>query len=36
MAIDLGRAAETDDAKNVLEREKDDQSAPEISQRYRD
>jgi hypothetical protein len=36
LAIDLGRVAETYDAKNVLEREKDEQSAPEISQRDRD
>jgi hypothetical protein len=37
LAIDLGRVAETYDyAKNALEREKDEQRAPEISQRDRD
>jgi hypothetical protein len=29
LAIDPGRVAETDDAKNALEQEKDEQSAPD-------
>jgi hypothetical protein len=36
LAIDPGRLAETYDAKNAAERERDEQSAPEISQRDRD
>jgi hypothetical protein len=36
LAIDSGRVTETYDAKNALERETDERSAPEISQRDKD
>jgi hypothetical protein len=36
LAIDLGRVAETEDVTNAPGREKDEDGAPEISQRDKD
>ena len=36
LAIDLGRVAETEDVTNAPERDKDEDGAPEISQRDKD